>query len=161
MSEVYPALGVSQIEQVTIKPIIRVGEQVWHLKRDAADATAAFPHEKVNWIEQGCHKVFGQPFYACWIRGIVLGSPGTLEKSQDVMYIGFHSKEINMSPAYLTMDDLKRMHVYTHSNPTFHTEFVNCFLGIEIPEEGVREAISPNPPKQTRQKAKPNEPEPE
>lgn len=161
MSEVYPALGVSQIEQVSIKPVIRVGDQVWHLKRDAADATATFPHDRVNWIEQGCTRVFGQPFYACWIRGIVLGAVGTLEKSQDVMYIGFHSKEISMSPACLTTDDLKRMHVYTHANPAFPTEFVNCFLGIEVQEEVGREAISPNPPKQVKQKAKPNEPEAE
>jgi hypothetical protein len=122
------------------------------LKRDASDPSTNFAHERVNWIEQGCHKVFNQPFYACWIKGVVLPAPGSLEKSQYVMYVGFHSKQINMSPAFLTVDDLKCMHIYGRSEPNFPEAFVNSFLGVEPVEEAKREPISSQPPKVSRKK---------
>lgn len=151
-SENIPALGVSQIREVETKPVIRIGGNEWKLKRDASDSTSLFPHERVNWIEAGCHKVFNQPFYACWIRGVILPAPNSLEQSQYVMYVGFHSKQISMSPAHLTVDDLKCMHIYSRAEPHFSEEFVNSFLGIEAADDVERETISPQPPKSTKAK---------
>lgn len=151
MAENIPALGVSQIKEVDTKQVITIGNDEWRLKRDASDPSTNFAHERVNWVEQGCHKVFNQPFYACWIKGVILPAPGSLEKSQYVMYVGFHSKQINMSPAFLTIDDLKCMHIYGRSEPGFAETFVNSFLGLEAVEDPKREPISAQPPK-TRKK---------
>lgn len=149
-----PALGVSQIREVETKQVIKIGNDEWRLKRDASDPSTTFAHDRVNWIEQGCDKVFNQPFYACWIRGIILPSPGSLEKSQHVMYVGFHSNKIDMPPAYLTVNDLKCMHVYTKSEVNFPSLFINSFLGIEAVEDSTREPISAMPPKITMNKKK-------
>lgn len=146
-NESLPALGVSQIKEVDTKQVITIGGDEWRLKRDASDSSSNFAHERVNWIEQGCHGVFNQPFYACWIKGVILPAPNSLEKSLYVMYVGFHSKQINMSPASLTVDDLKCMHIYGRSEPRFPEEFVNSFLGVEMIEEVKREPISAQPPK--------------
>lgn len=149
-----PALGVSQVREVEAKQVIRIGNDEWRLKRDASDPSTNFAHERVNWVEQGCHKVFNHPFYACWIKGVILPAPGSLEKSQYVMYVGFHTQQINMSPAFLTVDDLKCMHIYGRSEPHFPEEFVNSFLGLDPSEEvATREPISAQPPRASRKKA--------
>ncbi|MGL4517994.1 MAG: hypothetical protein ACRCUH_15045 [Shewanella sp.] len=153
-NEQLPALGVSQIREVETKPVIKIGNDEWRLKRDASDPSTTFAHDRVNWIEQGCDKVFNQPFYACWIKGIILPSPGSLEKTQQVMYVGFHSKQIDMSPAFLTINDLKCMHVYTRSEPNFPSLFINSFLGIDAIDDSAREPISAMPPKTMMTKKK-------
>lgn len=145
-NESIPALGVSQIKEVETKPVIIIGGNEWRLKRDASDSAVIFPHERVNWVETGCHKVFNQPFYACWIKGVILPSPNSLEKALSVMYVGFHSKQISMSPSHLTTDDLKCMHIYSRAEPHFAEEFVNSFLGIEAADDPERETISSHPP---------------
>ncbi|UCS82831.1 hypothetical protein vBYenSP400_41 [Yersinia phage vB_YenS_P400] len=151
-NESIPALGVSQLNEVETKPVIRIGSEEWKLKRDAMDSTSMFPHERVNWILSGCNKVFNQPFYVCWIKGVILPAPNSLEQAQYVFYIGFHSKQISMSPAHLTVEDLKRMHIYTRAEHHFAEEFTNSFLGIEAADDVEREAISPQPPKSTKAK---------
>ncbi|HGB3193987.1 TPA: hypothetical protein ACIVAT_000638 [Salmonella enterica subsp. enterica serovar Waycross] len=152
VNESVPALGVSQIKEVETKQVIRIGGNEWRLKRDAADPATSFPHERVNWVETGCHKVFNQPFYACWIKGVILPAPNSLEQAQSIIYVGFHSSQISMSPAHLTIDDLKCMHIYGRSEPRFAEEFVNAFLGLEAAEETKRETISATPPKLAKKK---------
>lgn len=153
VNESVPALGVSQIREVETKQVIRIGGAEWRLKRDASDPASSFPHERVNWVETGCHKVFGHPFYACWIKGVILPAPNSLEQAQSIIYVGFHSNQISMTPAHLTVDDLKCMHIYGRTEPRFAEEFVNAFLGLEPEAEQKRETISSTPPKQSKKKA--------
>ena len=146
-SENTPALGISQVEEYEIKSTIEINGEQWKLKRHVEDASVHIDHLSVNWLSYGCRKVFGQPFYACWIKGVVLPTPNSLEIPTYLMYVGFNENDINMSPKFVTMQDLSRMHIYGRQEPRFAEYFINNFLGIEEEKEEKRAPISSQPPK--------------
>lgn len=138
-------VGVTQFNGMRPRHNIMIGGVNWSLRRDATDSSMMFPHNKVNWLNAGCEPLDGNIHY-CWIMGVIAPTHGTIERPVNVMYIGFHSQRILMSPNGVTQSDLDRMHVYVSDSSNFVGEFIGKFLGIEPEQPAVeRESISPWP----------------
>lgn len=138
--------GVTQLEGRRARKAVTVGGVEYVLKKDATDAAAVFPYQRMAWINAGCDPLSGGRAFCCWIHGIIPPTPGTLERPVSVFAIGFHAARIAMTPATLGEADLQRMHFYTSDGTAFAQEFVDKFLGSESPADSGRDAISPFPP---------------
>lgn len=143
-------VGVTQFNGMTPKKVIRIAGVDWHLRKDATDIAATFPHSEVQWLNVGCEPISlgnGQVHY-CWILGVIVPPPGSIKAPINVLYVGFHQHKIMMSPNMLTPADQDRMHVYTCDYIDFAGSFIKQFLDITPPaaQEEQREPISPFPP---------------
>lgn len=128
-------MSVTQINGKRAKQQIVVNGVTWTLKKDATDPSTIFPFEKISWLNAGCDPIEGSNIYCCWIIGVIPPTPGSLEKPVSVFTLGFNSVYIPMSPAYLTKQDMQRMHYYTSDYGDFTKSFINNFLDLEQPKE--------------------------
>lgn len=139
-------VGVTQVGNLKPKQSIVIGGVEWVLRRDATDASMEFPHTRVNWLNAGCEPINNGQAYYCWIKGVILPSPGSVQNPIDVMYVGFHHQKIVMAPNSIAVADMDRMHVYVCNAIDFAGTFVNQFLGLGVETIAERETITPWPP---------------
>lgn len=137
--------GVTQFNGMVPKTNLQVSGLDWRLRRDATDSSTTFPHQRVHWVNAGCEPFGLDGIHYCWIMGIIPPNPGTIEKPINVMYIGFHSQKITVTPNMVTEADLDRMHIYVCDASPFALAFVNEFLGYQEVKPTAREAIRPWP----------------
>lgn len=135
---------MTQVEGRKPKQLINIDGIDYRLRRDAADPTSAFDHNRVFWINAGCTPVAANVNF-CWILGIVTPTPNSLETPVSVVYAGFHPNKITMNPQSLTQQDLDRMHVYVGDARDFANKFARNFLSMGEPAMDTREPISPYP----------------
>lgn len=136
-------LGIAQFKGQKPKQTINLGGVEWRLRRDAADPSSPFPHQLVNWINAGCDPIGDGTIFACWIHGLVPPKQDTQERPVQVMYVGFHTRQVYVTPQMLTPADADSMHVYITDGGDFAKSFVGEFLGLgnQLPVQ-VKEAVS-------------------
>lgn len=131
---------VSQPRMETKQKIVVYG-QPYILKKDATDAATFFPHNRVTVEEYGCTQV-NKDLFMAWITGIIPATPGTLEKSLRVFYVGWSPIKI-IKP---TDRDILNMHVYATETGPFAAEFAQKFLErVEDASVESRPAVTPFP----------------
>lgn len=137
-------MGVTQVTGLVPPSEVHLHGVTYKLKKDASDSSTTFAHHKVNWLNTGCEQL-PEPrhnAYFCWIYGIIPPTVGSLEKPLNVMYLGFHTKKIQIMPNTITQADIDRMHIYVADSTAFAMEFAENFLGIKPSVVEERELIS-------------------
>ena len=139
-----PSIGVTQVTGLVPPSEINLHGVCYKLKKDAGDSATTFAHHKVNWLNTGCEQLPSprNNAYFCWIYGIIPPTAGSLERPLNVMYLGFHSKRIQILPNTITQADIDRMHIYVADSASFAMEFAENFLGIKPTVVEERELIS-------------------
>lgn len=138
-------MAITQVTGLQPKKQISIEGITYELRKNATDPSATFNHQRVSWINTGCEPLKSNPnIYFCWIMGVIPPNPGSLEKTTNVLYIGFHNQRISMTPTSLKHDDIERMHIYVSEYSDYIGKFVDKFLGNDLERED-RETISPWP----------------
>ena len=132
MSTPYP-------QQITVK-----GSD-WFLKRDAADPSIQFAHDRVQFAANGCDRV-SENEYMLWGYGIILPNYGTNEKPLGVMYIGFVPQPVAISFGTMTHHQKDMFNIYCCDMSTFTQDFFSSLSNPHQHKEVEHELIvNPRP----------------
>lgn len=135
-------MGVTQLKRQPPQRF-EVNGATYSLRKNAEDPSVLFQHERV--IPMHKFKVQVQKdVFAYGVLGILIPTPGTMEKPLDVVYIGFHNMDFD--PLALGPKDIHCMHIYGRDSGSLQEAFVSSFLNPDKPsakEHAERPPVSP------------------
>lgn len=135
-------MGVTQLKRQPPQRF-EVNGATYSLRKNAEDPSVLFQHERV--IPMHKFKVQVQKdVFAYGVLGILIPTPGTMEKPLDVVYIGFHNMDFD--PLALGPKDIHCMHIYGRDSGSLQEAFVSSFLNPDKPsakEHVERPPVSP------------------
>lgn len=121
-------------------PMIAVKGSDWHLKRDAADPSVNFAHDRVQFAANGCDQV-SENEYMLWGYGIILPNYGTNERPLGVMYVGFVPQPVSVSFGQLTHQQKDMFNIYCCDMSMFTKDFFGALSNPTQNQEQQQELI--------------------